>query len=82
VREPLEWRSMIKRDLIDEIVKRHPRLSSRDAEIVVNTVFDGMTEALASGLALDLRNLHLEAPAQRDDASYSSRCRASRTRRL
>ena len=46
---------MIKRDLIDEIVKRHPRLSSRDAEIVVNTVFDGMTEALASGARRSLR---------------------------
>ena len=39
-------RFMTKRDLIDEVVKHLPRFSRRDAEVIVNAVFDTMTEAL------------------------------------
>ena len=31
---------MTKRDLIEEMVKRFPRFSRRDAEVMVNAVFD------------------------------------------
>ena len=52
---PSSGGSMTKRDLIDEVVKRYPRLSSRDAESVVNVVFDSMTESLAGGGHTELR---------------------------
>jgi integration host factor subunit beta len=47
--------SMTKRDLIDEVIKIYPRFSGRDAEIVVNAVFDSMTEALARGERIEIR---------------------------
>jgi integration host factor subunit beta len=46
---------MTKRDLIAEIGKRYPRLSGTDAEVVVNGVFDSMTDALARGGRIELR---------------------------
>ena len=47
--------SMTKRDLIDEVVKIYPRFSGRDAEVIVNAVFDSMTEALARGERIEIR---------------------------
>ena len=57
--------SMTKRDLIDEVVRIYPRFSCRDAEVMVNAVFDSMTEALARGKHRDprLRQLRREASA-------------------
>jgi len=46
---------MTKRDLIDEVEKRYPRLSAPDAEIVVSAVFDSMTDALACGGRIEMR---------------------------
>ena len=46
---------MTKRDLIDEVVKRYPRLSGADAEVVVSCVFDSMTDALARGGRIEIR---------------------------
>jgi len=46
---------MTKRDLIDEIVKLYPAYSRRDAEVIVNAVFDSMTEALCSGERIEIR---------------------------
>jgi integration host factor subunit beta len=46
---------MTKRDLIEEVVKRFPRLSRREAEAMVNTVFDGMTAALCRGERIEIR---------------------------
>jgi integration host factor subunit beta len=46
---------MTKRDLIDEVMKRYPRLSTRDAESVVNAVFDSMADALACGGRIEMR---------------------------
>ncbi|TFH25089.1 MAG: integration host factor subunit beta [Myxococcales bacterium] len=46
---------MTKRDLIDEIVKLYPTYSRRDAEVIVNAVFDSMTEALCSGERIEIR---------------------------
>ena len=46
---------MTKRDLIDEIVKLYPSYSRRDAEVIVNAVFESMTEALCSGERIEIR---------------------------
>ncbi len=52
---PSSGGSMTKRELIDEVVKRYPRLSAHDAEAVVNAVFDSMTEALARTERIEIR---------------------------
>jgi integration host factor subunit beta len=44
-----------KRDLIEEIAQHYPRFSRRDAEVIVNAVFDSMTEALAKGERIEIR---------------------------
>ncbi len=46
---------MTKRDLIEEIAQHYPRFSRRDAEVIVNAVFDSMTEALAKGERIEIR---------------------------
>ena len=46
---------MTKRDLIDEIVKQYPSYSGRDAEVIVNAVFEAMTDALCSGERIEIR---------------------------
>ena len=46
---------MTKRDLIDEIVRLYPAYSRRDAEVIVNAVFDSMTEALCNGERIEIR---------------------------
>ena len=46
---------MTKRDLIDEVVKLFPRFSRRDAELIVNEVFDSLTQALARGERIEIR---------------------------
>src|SRR5262249_28557871 len=47
--------SMTKRDLIDEVVKLFPRFSRRDAEVIVNEVFDSLTQALVRGERIEIR---------------------------
>jgi integration host factor subunit beta len=46
---------MTKRDLIDEIVRLYPVYSRRDAEVIVNSVFESMTEALCRGDRIEIR---------------------------
>ena len=46
---------MTKRDLIDELVRLHPSHSQRDAEVIVNAVFEGMTAALCAGERVEVR---------------------------
>ena len=46
---------MTKRDLIDEIVRIYPAYSRRDAEVIVNAVFESMTEALCTGERIEIR---------------------------
>ncbi|MBM4255320.1 MAG: integration host factor subunit beta [Deltaproteobacteria bacterium] len=46
---------MTKRDLIEEVAVQYPRFSRRDAEVMVNAVFDSMTEALAKGERIEIR---------------------------
>jgi integration host factor beta subunit len=47
---------MTKRDLIESVVKLHPQFSRRDAEVMVNTVFDSMTDALRRGERIEIRS--------------------------
>ena len=46
---------MTKRDLIDELVRLYPSHSRRDAEVIVNAVFERMTEALCAGERVEVR---------------------------
>ncbi|MGH7803698.1 MAG: HU family DNA-binding protein, partial [Candidatus Binatia bacterium] len=46
---------MTKRDLIDEVVRQFPRFARRDAEIMVNAVFDSMGEALQRDERIEIR---------------------------
>lgn len=46
---------MTKRDLIEEVALQYPRFSRRDAEVMVNAVFDSMTDALAKGERIEIR---------------------------
>ena len=46
---------MTKRDLIEQIVELFPAYSRRDAEVIVNAVFDSMTEALCNGERIEIR---------------------------
>jgi integration host factor subunit beta len=47
--------SVTKRDLIDELVTRYPRFSRRDAEVMVNEVFEGLAESLRRGERIEIR---------------------------
>ncbi len=46
---------MTKRDLIEEVAERYPRFSRREAEVMVNAVFDSTTDALAKGERIEIR---------------------------
>jgi integration host factor subunit beta len=46
---------MTKRELIDEVMKLYPRFSRRDAEVMVNAVFESMTEALSRDERIEVR---------------------------
>ena len=46
---------MTKSDLIERVAQRLSHISKKDTEIVVNTIFDGMTEALKSGERIEIR---------------------------
>ena len=46
---------MTKHELIDEVARLYPRYSRRDAEVIVNAVFDGMADALHQGNRIEIR---------------------------
>ena len=46
---------MTKRGLIDELVALYPRFSRRDAEVMVNAVFESLAEALRRGDRIEIR---------------------------
>ncbi|HEB91595.1 MAG TPA: integration host factor subunit beta [Deltaproteobacteria bacterium] len=46
---------MTKSGLIEEVAKRTPHISKKDTEVVVNTIFDAMIEALRSGDRIEIR---------------------------
>ena len=46
---------MTKSDLIERVARQLPHISKKDTELVVNTIFDRMTEALAGGKRIEIR---------------------------
>jgi len=46
---------MTKSDLIERVAARKEHVSKKDTELVVNTIFDSMTEALRSGDRIEIR---------------------------
>ncbi|MFQ5513128.1 MAG: integration host factor subunit beta [Myxococcota bacterium] len=46
---------MTKSDLIERVATRLPHISKKDTEIVVNTIFDSMTEALRRSDRIEIR---------------------------
>ncbi len=46
---------MTKRGLIDELVALYPRFSRRDAEVMVNAVFESLADALRRGERIEIR---------------------------
>ena len=46
---------MTKRELIEEVVKQFPRFSRRDAEVMVNAVFDSLAGTLCRGERVEIR---------------------------
>ncbi len=46
---------MTKSDLIERVAERTSHISKRDTELVVNTIFNSMTEALRRGERIEIR---------------------------
>jgi len=44
-----------KSDLIEMLAKKLPNLAARDVEVIVNTVFDSMTDALKKNERIEIR---------------------------
>ncbi len=46
---------MTKSGLIEEVARLTPHISKKDTEVVVNTIFDSMIDALMSGERIEIR---------------------------
>ncbi len=46
---------MNKSDLVEMLAKKLPNLATRDVEVIVNTVFDSMTDALKKSERIEIR---------------------------
>ncbi len=46
---------MTKSGLIEKVAELTPHISKKDTEVVVNTIFDSMTEALKTGERIEIR---------------------------
>ena len=46
---------MNKSDLIEMLAKKLPNLAGRDVEVIVNTIFESMTESLRQGDRIEIR---------------------------
>ncbi len=57
---------MTKSELIAELASANPHLLSRDIELIVSTVFDEITAALARGARVELRGFGAFTIKQRD----------------
>jgi integration host factor subunit beta len=55
-----------KRGLIDELVALYPRFSRRDAEVMVNAVFESLSEALRRGERIEIRGFGSFVVKQRE----------------
>lgn len=59
-------RFMIKSELIAILAKKNPHLYQRDVELIVNTFFDTISEAMARGERIELRGFGAFAVKKRD----------------
>ncbi|HPQ80465.1 MAG TPA: integration host factor subunit beta [bacterium] len=59
---------MNKSDLIEMLAKKLPSMAGRDVEVIVNTIFDSMTDALRRGDRIEIRGF----------GSFEVRCRKPR----
>jgi len=57
-----------KSDLIEMLAKKLPSMAGRDVEVIVNTIFDSMTDALRRGDRIEIRGF----------GSFEVRCRKPR----
>ena len=57
---------MIRSELIQTIADQNPHLFQRDVERIVNTIFEEITEALASGNRVELRGFGAFSVKKRD----------------
>ena len=48
---------MTKSDLIERIAERNEHISKKDIEVVVNTIFNSMRDALVEGDRIEIRGL-------------------------
>jgi len=48
-------KAITKSGLIEKVAGRTPHISKKDTEVVVNTIFDSMTEALKEGRRIEIR---------------------------
>ena len=46
---------MIKSELVRKIIKTYPELYQRDADLIINTIFNEISEALARGDRVEIR---------------------------
>ncbi len=46
---------MTKSGLIEKVAEETPHISKKDTEVVVNTIFDAMTDALSQGERIEIR---------------------------
>ena len=58
---------MTKTELITHVARSFPSLTHRDAEIVVDTIFDSMVDALAQGDRVDIRGFGSLKVKDRDE---------------
>ncbi len=57
---------MTKSELIQRLAKRYPHLYQRDIEVLVNTMFDEITNALGAGNRVELRGFGAFSVRERD----------------
>lgn len=57
---------MIRSELIEKIAEENPHLYQRDVERIVNTIFDRIIEAMASGDRVELRGFGAFSVKKRD----------------
>jgi integration host factor subunit beta len=57
---------MTKSELIQRLAKRYPHLYQRDIEVLVNTMFDEITNALGAGNRVELRGFGAFSVRKRD----------------
>ena len=57
---------MIKSELVQTIANRNPHLYQRDVELIVNAIFDEITEALCESNRVELRGFGAFSTRHRD----------------